>query len=74
MPGSAETLGDDMSANVTRHPDLMTIDEAAAYIGQSQRWLYEALRRGEVPGARMGLRWVLSKRRLDEWLEERFSA
>ena len=60
--------------SVTRNPDLMTIGEAAIYLGQSPRWLGDALRRGTVPGARMGLKWILSKRRLDDWLDQRFSA
>lgn len=74
LPAPAKRLGDHMTENVTRHPDLLAIDEAAAYLGQGSRWLYDALRRGEVPGARIGNKWVLSRRRLDEWIDERFSA
>lgn len=49
--------------------DILTVDEAAQILRVCTKTLYEALRRGDVPGRQIGRRWIISRRRLMRWIE-----
>jgi excisionase family DNA binding protein len=49
-------------------PDLLTTDEAAAYLRLSERKLYELVAQGAVPCTKVTGRWLFPKGALDRWL------
>ena len=48
--------------------ETITADEAARRLGIAKTTLYEALARGEVPGLRIGGRWVLPRARFERFI------
>jgi excisionase family DNA binding protein len=46
---------------------LMTATEAADYLKIHRSTLYKMLRRGEIPGFRIGSDWRFSKETIDRW-------
>lgn len=50
-------------------PEVLTPEEAAAYLRIGKRTLYAQLNKGIIPGRKIGRVWRLSKRALEEWLE-----
>jgi putative molybdopterin biosynthesis protein len=48
--------------------DLLTTDEAAAYLRLSERKLYELVGNGAVPCTKMTGKWLFPKAALDRWL------
>jgi excisionase family DNA binding protein len=53
---------------MTRDPDILSADEAAALLGIGRRQVYEGARRGDIPCCRVGRSVLFSRRRLDAWL------
>src|SRR6266704_2142034 len=51
-----------------RMPDLLTTDEAAAYLRLSERKLYELVANEVVPCTKVTGRWLFPKMALDRWL------
>jgi excisionase family DNA binding protein len=49
-------------------PDLLTTDEAAAYLRLSERKLYELVSHGAVPCTKVTGKWLFPKAALDRWL------
>ena len=49
-------------------PELMTTDEAAAYLRVSERKLYELVAAGAVPCSKVTGRWLFPKAALDRWV------
>ena len=49
-------------------PDLLTTDEAAAYLRMSERKLYELVANGAVPCSKVTGRWLFPKAALDRWV------
>src|SRR5262245_65571120 len=48
--------------------DLLTTDEAAAYLRLSERKLYELVADGAVPCSKATGRWLFPKAALDQWV------
>src|SRR5262249_60574620 len=48
--------------------DLLTTDEAAAYLRLSERKLYELVASGAVPCTKVTGKWLFPKAALDRWL------
>src|SRR5262245_56889648 len=49
-------------------PELLTIDEAAAYLRLSQRKLYDLVAGGAVPCTKVTGRWLFPRGALDRWV------
>jgi len=49
-------------------PELLTTDEAAAYLRLSERKLYELVAEGAVPCSKVTGRWLFPKTALDRWV------
>src|SRR5216683_2476125 len=49
-------------------PDLLTTDEAAAYLRLSERKLYELVANAAVPCTKVTGKWLFPKAALDRWL------
>lgn len=57
MDGSKQTL-----------PASLTADELAALTGLARASVYAGLESGELPGTRIGKRWIISRSRIQERL------
>lgn len=49
-------------------PKLMTVDEAAAYLRIGRWTLYKLLRRGAIPGAKVGHLWRIRRADLEAYV------
>ena len=67
---AVERPGDHASGAVTSGPErlTLTVEEAAALIGISRAFAYEAVRRGEIPSIRIGRRVLVPRAALDRLL------
>jgi excisionase family DNA binding protein len=54
---------------MTQENDVLTVDEAAAFLRIGRNQLYEAIARGEIPHARIGRTIRLSRQALQRSLE-----
>ncbi len=50
-------------------PERMNAVQGAEYVGVSKPTMLRALATGQIPGRRLGRRWVLDRRVLDRWLQ-----
>ncbi|MFH0899427.1 MAG: helix-turn-helix domain-containing protein [Pseudomonadota bacterium] len=48
--------------------DVLSVDEAAVYLGVDRKLVYRGIIKGEIPHARLGRRILLSRRVIDAWL------
>ena len=48
--------------------DIMTVREAAEYLGMKPPTLYKYIRRGILPAFKIGSLWRLKKSTLDAWI------
>ena len=67
-----------MAATSRRHsepppdpPQVMTIDDLAAYLQVAKSTPYKLAREGKVPGQKVGKHWRFSKEAVDRWLQTR---
>lgn len=49
---------------------LLTPGEAAALLGETERWVRNSLRDGTLPGMKVRGRWRISRPQLDAWLAD----
>jgi excisionase family DNA binding protein len=52
----------------TNYPDVMTIDEAAAYLRVHPQTIRRRVKDGTLPGARIGRTWRVRRVDLDRFL------
>ena len=50
---------------------LMTIGAVSDRLGLSESTIYQWLRSGYLPGAKLGAQWRVDPQKLDDWIEER---
>lgn len=55
----------------TEQPRLLSVDEAAAYIGRTSKALRHMIASGAMPAVREGARVHLDRADLDRWVEMR---
>jgi excisionase family DNA binding protein len=53
-----------------KNDDEMTTAETAKYLDKSLPWLYEHVRKGNIPGRKEGNHWKFSKREIDQWSKD----
>lgn len=58
---------------MTKDPDTLDYDEAAAFLGVNRRTLERMVHDGEVPSIPVRARRTFSKRQLTAWKDERAS-
>lgn len=68
MSATATTEGGSPTASAA-FPEVMTAEEAAAFLRLPANLLVRKAREGQIPGARIGRRWRFSRRLLLEWIE-----
>jgi excisionase family DNA binding protein len=60
----------DAKPKTTPTPDVMTIDQLAAYLQIAKSSLYKLAQEGKVPGQKVGKHWRFKKDAIDRWLED----
>jgi excisionase family DNA binding protein len=72
QPAGLIGLGDNM-ANETKYslPRVMTVKELSEYLRVHPSTIYKLLRRGELPGFRIGTDWRFNAEVIDRWCLER---
>ncbi|RMH30839.1 MAG: DNA-binding protein [Nitrospirae bacterium] len=53
---------------ITRHQEVLTLDELAIYLRISKSTLYKCVREGKVPCQKIGRHWRFRKAAIDQWL------
>lgn len=51
--------------------DVLSADDACAYLQLSKPGLYKLVRQGKIPGFKLGAVWRFHKDSLDKWMHER---
>lgn len=51
--------------------DVCTVDDVAAWLGVDRKTVYLAARRRQIPCARLGRRYLLSRAQITAWLAGR---
>lgn len=50
--------------------DILTVEEAAAFLKISKRSLYKLLKQGKIPGKKLLNRWRFDRDRLRRWISD----
>jgi len=62
---------DDIEPPASELPEVLTVDELAALLRLNRKTLYDALKRGEIPGARcVAGRYRIHRDTVVEWLRQ----
>ena len=64
----AEELGRALDRPTGEHPDVLSAEGAAAYLGVDRKTVYDYAHRGEIPHQRLGKRMLFSRDALLQWL------
>ena len=59
------------SGDIPDPPQVMTIDELAAYLQVAKSTLYKLAQEGKVPGQKVGKHWRFRREAIDTWLDQR---
>lgn len=51
--------------------EVMTVKEVADYLRLAESTVYRLVKKGSLPGRKLGGNWRFSRKGLDEWLRER---
>lgn len=50
-------------------PELMTVEEVAAYLRVNEKTVYRLLKSGKIPATRVGHQWRFDKSSIESWLQ-----
>ena len=56
---------------MARDDEILTVNEAAAYLKLHPKTVYRLVKKGEIPAQRVGGAWRLYRARLRRWMEGR---
>ena len=51
-------------------PDLMTVEEVAAYLRVNKKTVYGLLKSGKIPATRVGHQWRFDKSSIESWVQK----
>lgn len=54
-------------AGMSKHDDIMTIEEVAAYLRLKPQTIYTWAQEKKIPAAKLGKEWRFKKSLIDEW-------
>lgn len=54
-------------------PEIMTLEEVAAYLRVSERTVYEWAQKGEIPAGKIGTVWRFKRNEIQEWVNNKIS-
>lgn len=56
------------------YPEILTIEEVAAYLRVSERTVYDWANKGQIPCGKLGTSWRFKRDDVSRWVDERLSA
>ena len=62
---------DPISVNDLPGREIYTVSQVARMLNMNLGTIYQLLRNGVIPAKRLGRRWVISRNRFHEWLDDR---
>ena len=62
---------DPISVNDRPGTEIYTVSQVARMLNMNLGTIYQLLRNGVIPAKRLGRRWVISRNRFHEWLDDR---
>lgn len=60
--------------DTAEQPEILTIEEVAAYLRVSERTVYEWANKGQIPCGKLGTSWRFKRDEVNRWVDERLSA
>jgi excisionase family DNA binding protein len=57
-----------------RNPDILDVHKAAALLTVSPDTVYDLFKSGELPGRKVGRKWITTRGALMRWIEGSFAA
>ena len=51
----------------------LTVREVAQYLNRSETTIYNMLNQGEIPGIKLGGKWIVRKQDLDSFLDNKMA-
>lgn len=57
-----------------RNPDILDVEKAAALLTVSTDTVYDLFKSGELPGRKVGRKWITTRGALMRWIEGSFAA
>jgi excisionase family DNA binding protein len=51
----------------------LTVREVAQYLNRSETTIYNMLNQGEIPGIKLGGKWIVRKEDLDSFLDDKMA-
>lgn len=60
--------------NAAEHPEILTIEEVAAYLRVSERTVYDWANKGQIPCGKLGTSWRFKREDVSRWVDKRLSA
>ena len=51
----------------------LTVREVAQYVNRSETTIYNMLNQGEIPGIKLGGKWIVRKEDLDSFLDNKMA-
>ena len=58
----------------TRKPDILDVHEIAALLRVSADTVYDLLKSGELPGRKVGRKWLTTRNAVMRWVEQSMAA
>jgi excisionase family DNA binding protein len=64
------SVSDPVSFNDFKAADIYTVRQVAGRLGLGASLVYTLIRSGEIPGRRLGRRWIVPRSLFHSWLNE----
>ncbi len=69
-PASASLAGMTHGSPSVLEPDILTIDEVAAYLRLKPQTIYKWAQGNRIPAAKLGKEWRFRRSIIDRWLDD----
>ena len=74
MPVKAKKKPARHAVPLPRNPDILDVHKAAELLTVSADTVYDLFKSGELPGRKVGRKWITTRAALLRWIEGSFSA
>jgi len=74
MPNKRRRRTNEPGTPPLRNPDILDVQKAAALLTVSADTVYDLFKSGELPGRKVGRKWITTRSALMRWIEGSFAA
>ena len=74
MPKKRRTRSRQPATPPLRNPDILDVEKAAALLTVSTDTVYDLFKSGELPGRKVGRKWITTRGAVMRWIEGSFAA